>query len=301
MFRSLRLQNLQILTGEKVDMSKAFFRFLRGELNGFYVTNLYNICNTVSNDMKKFIIDFYKQQFEHGEIEKENLYNLGKTAGIFIPRIPLSEIRATIHFSETDEVNGHQYSERGLYLPDDEDFKYEMETQDEEGLPDINTLATPSQRSSMVGTEQPLGYIPYDEEHPIDDEGYVKPDVVLPNPPVNKAYSEFYGDEFLFLSEAERTYLPLSYAIYLELFKAIQWIRYNGMSVASLARITELLCPQGLVIINSITVSNENNRWLMNYTVNMDVDINLKTDRLNMLLYILRIKFPQVEAVENNE
>lgn len=281
-------------------MSKAFFRFLRGELNGFYITNLHNVCNTVTQDIKRFVIAFYKQRFAHGEIEKEVLYNLGKFAGIFIPRIPLSEIRATIHFSESDVVDGQEYSERGLYLPDDEDFKYEMETPDETGLPDINTLATPDQRSSMVGTESPEGYIAYDVEHPVDDEGMVRPEAVTPSPPANKAYSEFYGDEFLFLSEAERTYLPISYAIYLELFKSIQWIRYNGVSVASLARITELLCPQGLVIINSITVSNEGNRWLLDYTVDMDVDINLKTDRLNMLLYIIRIKFPQIEAVENN-
>lgn len=284
-------------------MSKAFFRFLRGELNGFYITNLHNILNICTEEMKKFIIHFNSQQFEHGKIDKDYLYGLGKFAGIFIPRIPLSEIRSTVHFTESDVVDGHEYSERGLYLPDDERFRFEMETQNEEGLPDINTLATPNQRSSLVGDERPKGYISSEyadpvtgNTNPVDDEGYVKPDAILAEPPANVAYSEFYGDEFLFLSEAERTYLPISYAIFLELFKAIQWIRYNGMSVASLARITELLCPQGLVIINSITTSNDGNSWILDCTADYDVDINLKQDRIEMWKYILRIKFPQVEV-----
>lgn len=280
-------------------MSKALFRFLRGELNGFYITNLHETCNRFSEHIKDFFIRFSRQQFAQDEIEKDYLYGLGKTAGIFIPRIPLNEIRATIHFTESDEVDGHEYSERGLYRPEAEDFKFEMETQDDEGLPDINTLATTEKRSSMVGDEAVLGYIPASAQKVLDDEGNVIPEAVLPTPPANEPYSEFYGDDFLFLSEAERTYLPISYAIFLELFKAIQWIRYNGVSVASLARITELLCPEKLVIIDSITLHNDGDRWLLLYNVDYDVEVNLKQDRINMWLYILRIKFPQIEAVEN--
>ena len=61
-------------------MGKAFFRFLRGELNGFYITNLYNTLNRTTQDVKDFFIQFSKVQFRQGEIDAETLYNLGKFA-----------------------------------------------------------------------------------------------------------------------------------------------------------------------------------------------------------------------------
>jgi hypothetical protein len=63
-------------------MAKAFFRWLRGELNGFYVTNINGALNESTKDIKDFLSEFKAQQFEKGKITSKNLYGLGKFAGI---------------------------------------------------------------------------------------------------------------------------------------------------------------------------------------------------------------------------
>ena len=66
-------------------MAKAFFRWLRGELNGFYLTNINNALNENSKDIKDFLSEFKAQQFEHGKISDKKLYGLRKYVGIFLP------------------------------------------------------------------------------------------------------------------------------------------------------------------------------------------------------------------------
>ena len=72
-------------------MSKAFFRFLRGELNGFYIQNINQSANEYTKDIKKFLSEFKSQQFEYGKIDDKSLYGLGTFAGIFLPRLSRAE------------------------------------------------------------------------------------------------------------------------------------------------------------------------------------------------------------------
>ena len=44
-------------------MAKALFRFLRGELNGFYITSLYNTLNETSTAIKEMLTKFSLMQF----------------------------------------------------------------------------------------------------------------------------------------------------------------------------------------------------------------------------------------------
>ena len=281
-------------------MGKAFFRFLRGELNGFYITNLYNTLNRTTEDVKEFFIQFSKIQFEEGKIDSETLYNLGKFAGISLPRIPQAEARSSVRMTESeyDEQLDYEFSERGLFKTQEEDFEFVQKVVDDTGLPDINTLATETKRSSLVGTESVDGYISDSETDVLNDEGSVRPSKVLPDPPSAGAYSDFFGNEFCFLSEGEVEYLPVSYALFIELFKAIQYVRYNGGTIKSLARIVSILCPDGLVTIDSLTVSNDKTRFIVSYETDLTVDINYKQDRINILLYVIRLKFPQVQMSE---
>ena len=77
-------------------MAKAFFRWLRGELNGFYVTNINGALNESTKDIKDFLSEFKAQQFEKGKITSKNLYGLGKFAGIFLPRVSKAESSASL-------------------------------------------------------------------------------------------------------------------------------------------------------------------------------------------------------------
>lgn len=282
-------------------MAKALFRFLRGELNGFYLTSINAMMNNVTKEERKFFIDFAKIQFEEGKIDSETLYNLGRFAGIYLPRIAKSEIKSAVRMTESEynEQLDYEFSERGLLKTETETFEFEQEVIDDTGLPDINTLATDTKRSSLVGDEAVQGYISEDEIEVVDDDGNVRPSKILPEPPADGAYSDFNGNQFTFLAEGETVFLPVSYGVFLDLFKAIQYVRYNGATISALARILAVLCPEGLAVIDSITVSLDNTRWFVSYTTDLTVDVDLKQDRINMLLYVVKLKFPQVQMVES--
>lgn len=279
-------------------MAKAFFRFLRGELNGFYITSIQQVCNNLSEEYKTFLQEFSSQQFERDKISAETLNNLGKFAGIFLPRISKEESSTAIRLTESefDTQLNYQFSERGLFLTDEENFEFEQKTLNEQGLPDINTLATPEKRSSMVESgRQPNGYIPDDVEDVFNDTT-VNPDVIESTPPQNQAYSDFYSNDFIFLSDALPSYENLSPDIFLELFKAIQVVRYKGMSVRSLIDITNILCPSGLVMVENILSMDYYIK--LEYSTNLEAPVHNQQDRVNMWLYIIKMKFPQIVTQE---
>ena len=395
-------------------MAKEFFRWLRGELNGFYITNLNMMLNKYTQDAKALVTEFNNMQFEKGKINNTSLYGIGKTAGIFLPRMSRSEAKSSFKMTETYEVDGEEFSERGLFNTDTElfeffhtkntdksEFVYERTTEEEypddintlstdskrsslvgdeevlgyissnntdvlddagnvkpsavladppEGsygdyhgdnflflseelntkgdnasklrmsdsyekdgvqfserglfslaediFPDINTLATDSLRSSLVGDEPVIGYISSEETEVLDDNGMVRPEKVLTSPPSGVAYTEFYGNKFLFLSEAETVYTNLEPSLYIELYKAMQWIRYNGTSVSSLCKIISTVCPEGLVTIDSIEVASDKKHFTVCYRYNETVGIDLKQQRLQLLEFILARKFVQVIMLE---
>lgn len=278
-------------------MAKAFFRFLRGELNGFYATSINTVLNDITESNKKELIAFYNQQLELNKMEAETLYNLGRFACVKLPRRPTSEAKTSIYMTDSHKVNNVEFSERGLYRTDSEDF-YFVHTDESILSPDINTLASDTQRSSLVGNEAVRGYIPEDATNVIDDEGHVRPEKVLSTPPEGKAYSDYYGDDFLFLAEGGITYESISFSLYIELFKALQWIRYNGVSLASLVKIISILCPDGLVKIVSVQVAENSKLINVTYQYDGSLTINSKEQRLTLLQYIVGLKFKQIRLVE---
>lgn len=281
-------------------MSKALFRWLRGELNGYYINNINQSWNEYTSYIRNFFGERSSMQFEHDKIDNKDLQGLGKFAGIFLPRITVTESRASLRMTEGElNAQNEEISESGLYNSEDENFDFSK--RDEAG--DINNYATPDLRSSLVGTENVEGYISSEETDVLDEEGHVKDSAVSPTPPSDPsdpdniiAYTEFYGNQFLFLSEAEITFETPEKKLFIELFKAMQYIRYNGESLQSLCRLISILCPDGLVKIKRIqTVAN---KFYMFYTFDDEVDIDHKQQRLSLLLYIISIKFPQIIASE---
>jgi hypothetical protein len=273
-------------------MSKLFFRFLRGEINGFYLTRFHNAVNVFTKDIRDFFISFRTMQFNN-EMDSDTLFGIGKFASVFLPRYTTEEQTYAVTFSESHVVDGTEYSERGLYNTDEERFEFRHTTQ-EEGLPDINTLATPILRSSLVGDEQIQGYIPSSATEVLDENGNVRMSKVLPSPPSGEAYSEFYGDEFLFLSEGASTqYKTVSPQLYIDIYKTLQWIRYNGVSLESLLHITEVLCPDGFVRIKSIELAEDNLHFQITYEVDESSAVSNKAQRLFLLEYLIRLKFKQ--------
>ena len=198
--------------------------------------------------------------------------------------------------SDSKEVDGFESSERGLYNTIQEVFNYYHLTQESD---DINTLATEEERSSLVGEEEVIGYIAEDETDVLDNQGKVRPEKILHKVPEGKAYSEFYGNKFLFLSEGEEVYSKTSNEIFLDLYKALQYIRYNGISLKSFVQLVTLICPQGLVKIDHIEVAVDKTHFNAYYNYNAEVNIMYKAQRKALLEVLVAEKFKQVVLVEN--
>ena len=280
-------------------MSKEFFRFLRGELNGFYITQINSALNKFVQDVKEFVLEFNTQQF-NPTMNSTTLFNLGKFAGIFLPRLSSSESRTGFRLSDSNIVDGVEYSERGLFNTDTETFEYKHTNQNPD-LPDINTLSTEKLRTSLLGDESVKGYISANETDVLDDNGLVRPEKVLSKPPEGEAYNNFYGNNFMFLADVITTYENLSPSLYYDLFVVLQWIRYNGASVESLCTVIKTLCPNGLVLINRIEVSADETRLIVYYKYNENADVNLKAQRIYLLQYIVDIKFLSVVLTEEGD
>ena len=271
-------------------MAKAIFRWLRGELNGYYLTTLNKCFEKHATYLKDFIHQRSSIQMEKDKIDTESLQGLGKFAGIFLPRITLSESKSSVRMTDGYlDSNDEQISESGLYNLADENFDFSK--RDIAG--DINANATTELRSSLVGTESVAGYISSEEDDVLDDNGNVKPSAVSPTPPASPvAYTEFYGNQFLFLSEADTTFDTPEKSLYLELFKAMQYVRYNGGSLQSFCKLISILCPNGLVTIEGIQAVAK--KFYVFYSFNDEVEVEHKQQRLSLLLYIISIKFPQI-------
>ena len=277
-------------------MSKAFFRFLRGELNGFYLRNMYDALNKSTEHMKAFLMDFNNQQFKKGMIDDTTLLNIGKFAGVFPLNLVQTESLTSLRMSDSKVVEGFEYSERGLFDTASEIFNYYHLTQESD---DINTLATADERSSLVGNEEVVGYIAEDETNVLDAQGKVRTEKILYEIPEGKAYSEFYGNQFLFLSEGEEVYSKTSNEIFLDLYKALQYIRYNGISLKSFVSLVTLICPQGLVKIDRIEVAVDKTHFNVYYNYNAEVNVTYKSQRKALLEVLVAEKFKQVVLVEN--
>lgn len=277
-------------------MAKKFFRFLRGELNGYYITNLNNSLNVFADFIERFLIQFKKMQFDVDTMPEETIYNIGTFAGVHLIRLSAGESYGAMRMTEGYIVNGSERSERGLLRRDTELFEFEHTEQDEYST-DINTLATSDKRSSLTGNEEVQGYIASDNTDVLDENGNVKPSAVLSEPPSGQAYSDFYGNEFMFLSDQTSNIRNISAQLFIELYKVMQYIRYNGVNIKSFIQMVEIICPDNLATIISITKANNAPYFNVNCTYDITVDINFRQQRLNTLEYLTKLKFPQFMLV----
>ena len=142
-------------------MSKSFFRYLRGEINGYYLNNMHNVMEKEIKSIKDFFSVFYNMQFELGKIASETLFNIGKFASIFLPRRALSESLTSLYMTDSVILDGTEHSESGLYNTESEQFTFYILSEDT--TEDVNYFSTETERSSLVGNEEIKGYISADD------------------------------------------------------------------------------------------------------------------------------------------
>lgn len=271
---------------------KKLFRFLRGELNGFYIKNISYCLNNVTKDIEALLRYFWLMQFKNPTevtvnelpISEWDLLGIGRFAGIFMPTVTADSTSGSIRFSNPTIIDGINYSERGLFERFKEDWKY-FRTNQNIYTDDISTLATRDMQASFVPEGQPiLGYI---EEgvNMFDENGYIREDLILPSPPVGKAYSPYYGEKFMHLAEVFAIIQELGYDTYMILFTNMQYIMYNGANIRSFLRITELLVSD---YVEDITIEVETNWYTVEYTLNYDTEVENRVRRLFAWQYIIK-------------
>lgn len=280
-------------------MSKKFFRFLRGELNGYYLTKLNDTFNKIAEDKREFLAYFKNMQFKtQDEVEgsetpvtSEVLKGISLFTGAIAPYVWQESLVGSVRFTSSKKVGGEEYSERGLYSPTDEAFTF-VRTDQQEYDTDINTLANPEARSTVVENgRQPLGYFPEGEDV-IKEDGTVDESLLLPAPRAGHADAPYYGNDFLFLAEESPVLAITSNTVLLYLIRAMQWIRYNGMSIASLCKFAEIICPNFLFITN-IDWSSNYAYGVVNYGIDENYEAEDKMMREQLFALLASKKLPQ--------
>lgn len=244
------------------------FRFFRGELNGWLINLVCTFLNRYFKNQGLSEELAYNATFQwklpedvgQGEtaMRTEDIFNIGKVAGLFGPMWYIATNMGSIRFTEsTVAQTGVERSERGLFDMNAEQFKF-YHTQQESYSSDINTLATADRRSTHpdhrsaegVPGHAPIGWVTagsklYRDNGTIDESVlHYYPSEEHPEgtyPPEGTVYVDFYGEEFLTFEHSYSKELPLDVETFKALLEAVQRIRYNGTSIVSFLDITEVL------------------------------------------------------------
>jgi hypothetical protein len=280
------------------------FRFHRGELNGFYLYRLVTCANNAIQDIKNELIYHSNVQWKleeeilEGElpIRREDMYGIGKIAGIFPLRTYGRSTLGSVWFTESNIVNNKERSERGLVDMGLEWFRFKRTEQDSY-LDDIVNEANINLRMSLVPTgASPVKYATEDTQV-YDAEGNVLWDNLLDEPPTDGTpYVEFYGEKFLTMEHSVDKNIALSDKAYKLLFDCMQRIRYTGASTANLLEITQILC-EGYVYDLSMELVER--ILICTYKVNHDLEIDAREQRLIAWQFVCQQKFKLVRFVQD--
>ena len=297
-------------------MAKKFFRFLRGELNGYYFQKINEMLNKGMQDNEKFLVDFSHMVFKTSEQVKTGeypvpstiLHGLGMFAGVFPPWLTQDSLLASLRFTTSHKVQGTEVSDEGLFEESKEAFQfpdsYNSALYTHEGT-GRNAWATNSLRTSLVEKEAKiLGFFKEGDKIIKADGSLDISLLIVPTVPYtqwlswaeeqseaeHKVYYPFYGYEYLYLAEESPTTARTVDSLLIELIKAMQYVRYNGTSIKSLCEFAHILCPSFL-FITGIEWNNNHNYGIVNYGIDEDYEIADKLLRTEVFKLIIRMKF----------
>lgn len=299
-------------------MAKKFFRFLRGELNGYYLQKINEMLNKGMQDNEKFLADFRRMVFKTSEqvgageypIPSAMLRGLGIFAGIFPPWVSQDSLTGSLRFATSHKVQGNEVSDEGLFEISTEAFQFPRSynpvlfTDEGKGR---NAFATNSLRASLVekGAEI-LGFFKEGDKVIKDDGSLDMSLLIIPTVPYDqwlswsdeqseaeqKVYCPFYGKQYLYLAEESPVISRTGDDVFLELVKAMQYVRYNGASVKSLCAFAHVMCPSYL-FITGIKWNNNHNYGIVNYGIDEDYEATDKLLRTEVFKLITKMKFKQ--------
>ena len=280
---------------------KSLFRWMRGELNGFYINAVRDAAERTAGAMLTFLAQFAgMSMLDWHTVPSDVIQGFGMLSGVMLPYVVSTTNRQAFFMTGPYAPQGIQRSERGIFNRAQEIFRF-RHVEDESYPDDINTFADNiggTERSSLVGDEVVLGYIRNSETDVIRDDGTVDPDKVLQSEPQDGYSTPFYGNGFLMLGSSDRLPLLPTDALYLALIRAMQRVRYNGPSMKSLLDIAGIICPEKYIKIGTLTRSGAPGRFNVTYRViGGDDDRNL-LQKIFLFRHVVSQKFPQITLEE---
>lgn len=289
-------------------MSKLFFRFLRGELNGYYLDNINATFNRAGRRIQTFLSDFRRMTFKRDDevtghelpISNEALEGLSVFAGVFAPYVYQDALISSVRFTSSHIVDGKERSERGLYKQGSDIFEF-VRTEQDDYPTDINTEASEARKSTFVEDGRtPVGYFP-EGERIFNEDGTLDLTKLLPAPRAGHADAPYWGDKFLYFAEEYPVRAVTSNRVLVSLVRAMQWVRYNGVSVKSLVEFTSILCPDFLFITN-IDWDGHYAYGVVSYGIDENYDVPDKLMREQLFTLLVNTKIPQMlfEKVQIN-
>jgi hypothetical protein len=285
---------------------KAPFRFFRGELaSGFYLKQLVLFLNKAVQGIVDEIVYTASCQFKlEGEVtahempmREEDIRNIGKIAGVFLPRLRFMSPLGSIVFTKSYIVNGRQRSERGLMSMHDDRMRF-LRTEQDEYPDDIVNEASEALRMTFVprGTK-PEGYVRFGTSL-YDDAGNVIWENILPEPPEDAPYVPFYGEKFLVHQALFNREFPLPIEVYKPYFECFQRIRRNGPTIHELFEMTAIIGEGYIYDLNIVPFE-----WyyILYYKLDEDTNIIYRTARIAAWYNILAKKFKLFEPFLQRE
>lgn len=281
-------------------MSKLFFRFLRGELNGYYLDNINATFNRAGRKIQSFLADFRRMTFKRDDevtghelpISSEALEGLSVFAGVFAPYVYQDALISSVHFTASHIVDGKERSERGLYKQGSDTFEF-VRTEQDDYPTDINTEASEARKSTLVEDGRtPVGYFP-EGERVFNEDGTLDLTKLLPAPRAGHADAPYWGDKFLYFAEEYPVRAVTSNRVLVSLMRAMQWVRYNGVSIKSLVEFTSILCPDFLFITN-IDWDGHYAYGVLSYGIDENYDVPDKLMREQLFTLLVNTKIPQM-------
>lgn len=299
-------------------MAKKFFRFLRGELNGYYLQKINEMLNKGMQDNEEFLADFRRMVFKTfgqvgaGEypIPSAMLHGLGIFAGVFPPWVSQDSLTGSLRFTTRHKVQGNEVSDEGLFEVSTEAFQFPSSynpalfTDEGKGR---NAFVTDSLRASLAEKgAKILGFFKEGDKVIKGDGSLDMSLLIVPTVPYDqwlswsdeqseaeqKVYYPFYGKQYLYLMEESPVIAMTGDDIFLELVKAMQYVRYNGASVKSLCTFAHVMCPSYL-FITGIEWNNNYNYGIVNYGIDEDYEAEDKLLRTEIFKLITKMKFKQ--------
>ena len=280
---------------------KSLFRFMRGELNGFYLNAIRGAVEAAAGAMRVFMYQFsHMDMFDWHTVPSDVIQGLGIFSGVMLPYVASNTNRQALFMTGPYSPLGVQRSERGIFNRAQEIFRF-FHTEQDSYPDDINTLVDMhggTERSSLAGSNAIIGYIKNSETNVLRDDGTVDPSKVLPTEPYGEDATPFYGNGFLLLGSSDRLPQLPTDALYLALIRAMQHVRYNGPSMASMLDMAEIICPEKYIKIGALTRGGAPGRFTVTYKVIGGDDDNNILQKIFLFRHVVEQKFPQVTLEE---